>query len=178
MFEKYFIKPQTVDRFRASWIGAEVEDYVGWLAEHGYGAKTVWRRVPLLVAFGEFASERGARAIGELPGHVDAFVASRVAEHHDIPRGSRPDRPMSKEIRGPIEQMLSVVLPGFEPSGRREVHGSRRLRCATRVFALRASAGCCSERLERHRRVASDLSALEHSEIDLVGRRQPGARWC
>ena len=120
MFEKYFIKPQTVDRFRASWIGAEVEDYVGWLAEHGYGAKTVWRRVPLLVAFGEFASERGARAIGELPAQVDAFVARRVAEHHDTACGSRPDRPMSKEVRGPIEQMLSIVLPGFEPSGRRQ----------------------------------------------------------
>ena len=26
---------------------------------------------------------------------------------------------MAKEVRGPVEQMLSVVLPGFEPTGRR-----------------------------------------------------------
>ena len=25
---------------------------------------------------------------------------------------------MAKEVRGPVEQMLSVVLPGFEPTGR------------------------------------------------------------
>ena len=31
MLEKYFVKPQTVDRVRASWIGAEIERYVEWL---------------------------------------------------------------------------------------------------------------------------------------------------
>ena len=35
MLEKYFVRPQTVDRVRASWIGAEIERYVEWLAEHG-----------------------------------------------------------------------------------------------------------------------------------------------
>ena len=119
MFEKYFIKPQTVDRFRASWIGAEVEDYVGWLAEHGYGAKTVWRRVPLLVAFGEFASERGARVIGELPAQVDGFVAWRVAEHHDTARGSRPDRPMSK-APGDEREHHADCGSGSEQAGLRE----------------------------------------------------------
>jgi integrase/recombinase XerD len=119
MLEKYFIKPQTVDRFRASWIGAEIEDYVGWLAEHGYEPKTVWRRVPLLFAFGEFVRERGAGAIGDLPLHVDAFVVVRVAQYRDARRGSRSDREIGKEVRGPIEQMLSVVLVEFEPSGRR-----------------------------------------------------------
>jgi integrase/recombinase XerD len=33
MLESYFVRPQTVDRIRASWIGAEVERYVGWLTE-------------------------------------------------------------------------------------------------------------------------------------------------
>ena len=118
MLEKYFVKPQTVDRVRASWIGAEVEDYVDWLAEHGYGTKTVWRRVPLLIAFGEFARLRGARAVADLPVHVDAFVVERVAQHRDARRGAAPERPVAKEIRGPIEHMLSLVVPGFEPSGR------------------------------------------------------------
>ena len=49
MLESYFVKPQTVDRIRASWIGPEIERYVGWLAEHGYSARTVLRRVPVLV---------------------------------------------------------------------------------------------------------------------------------
>jgi integrase/recombinase XerD len=115
MFEKYFVKPATIDRLRASWIGPEIERYAGWLAGRGYGTKSIWRRVPIVAAFGEFARERGARVLGDLPAHVEAFVAERVRSH-----GARTgsDRPMAKEVRGPVEQMLSVVVAGFEPSGR------------------------------------------------------------
>lgn len=116
MLEQYFVKPATLDRIRGSWIGAEIERYVDWLAERGYGTKSVWRRVPVVFAFGEFARERGAGAIGELPAHVAAFVDARVAGH-DARTGST--RPMAKEVRGPVEQMLSVVLDDFEPTGRR-----------------------------------------------------------
>ena len=115
MFEKYFVKPATIDRLRASWIGPEIEQYVGWLAGRGYGTKSIWRRVPIVAAFGEFARERGARVLGDLPAHVEAFVAERVRSH-SARTGS--DRPMAKEVRGPVEQMLSVVVAGFEPSGR------------------------------------------------------------
>ena len=48
MLETYFVKPQTVDGVRGSWIGGEIERYVGWLAEHGYRPRVVLRRVPLL----------------------------------------------------------------------------------------------------------------------------------
>ena len=115
MLEEYFIKPATIDRLRGSWIAAEIETYVTWLAGQGYRAKSIWRRVPIAFAFGEFARGRGARSAGELPAHVDAFVAGRVAAH-DARTGS--DRPMTKEVRGPVEQFLSVVLAGFEPTGR------------------------------------------------------------
>ncbi len=50
MLENYFIKPETVDRIRASWIGKPIEQYVGWLAEHGYAPRNVLRRVPILVS--------------------------------------------------------------------------------------------------------------------------------
>jgi len=32
MLETYFVKPQTADRIRACWIGAEIECYADWLA--------------------------------------------------------------------------------------------------------------------------------------------------
>ena len=48
MLETYFVKPQTVDRIRACWIGAEIERYAGCLSEQGYSARTVLRRVPVL----------------------------------------------------------------------------------------------------------------------------------
>jgi hypothetical protein len=49
MLERYFVKPATVDRVRASWIAEPIERYVDWLAEHGYAARKVFRRVPVLV---------------------------------------------------------------------------------------------------------------------------------
>lgn len=120
MLERYFVRPETIDRVRASRIGPEIEAYVVWLAEHGYGARTVARWVPLLMAFGEFAGRRGARATGDLPAHVEAFVNARVVEHHrgGAPAGDAARRKVATEVRGAVEQMLRVVLPGFEGIGR------------------------------------------------------------
>lgn len=115
MLEEHFSKPTTVDRFRGSWIGAQIENYLEWLVERGYSIKSIWRRVPIAFAFGEFAREHGATSVSELPAHVEAFVAGRVARH-DASTGST--RPMAKEVRGPVEQLLSVVLIDFEPTGR------------------------------------------------------------
>jgi integrase/recombinase XerD len=111
MLETYFVKPQTVDRIRACWIGAEIERYVSWLSEQGYSNRTVLRRVPVLVAFGEFARRRGTSVLAELPAHVDSFVAMRVAAY-------RRGRGAAAEVRGPVEQMLAVVLPGFAGASR------------------------------------------------------------
>jgi len=61
MLERYFVRPETVDRILASWIGPEIERYVAWLAEHGYSDRSVLRRVPLMVAFGEFAERAAPR---------------------------------------------------------------------------------------------------------------------
>jgi site-specific recombinase XerD len=119
MLEDYFVKPATVDRIRASWIGPQIELYVGWLAEHGYRAANMHGRVPLLVAFGDFAGARGAELVGDLPGHVEAFVVERVAERARRRRDGLARPALAKEIRGPIEHMLAAVLPGFEPTGRR-----------------------------------------------------------
>jgi len=115
MLEEYFVKPATIDRISGSWIAAEIEQYGVWLVEHGYSTKSIWRRVPIAFRFGEFARARGAGALEELPGHVEAFVADWVARH-DARTGST--RPMAKEVRGPVEQLLSIVVPGYEPSGR------------------------------------------------------------
>lgn len=41
-------------------------------------------------------------------------MAARVAAHH----ATSLIRPMADEVRGPVEQMLSVVVPGYEPTGR------------------------------------------------------------
>ena len=60
MLNRYFIRPTTVDRIRASWIGDPIERYVVWLAEQSYAARNVSLRVPVLLRFGEFARTAGA----------------------------------------------------------------------------------------------------------------------
>jgi len=120
MLEEFFVRPDTVDRIRASWIGPEIERYVVWLSEQGYRARTVLHRVPLLVAFGEFAWARRARSVEDLSGHVEAFVANRVAHRQSLARGGPLKQEPSKEFRGPVEQMLELVLPGFQRRGRRQ----------------------------------------------------------
>jgi site-specific recombinase XerD len=117
MLERYFVRPQTVDRVRASWIAAEVERYVGWLADRGYAARCVHARVPLLLAFGEFARARGARTVEDLVEHVEPFAAEWVAAHHHHRRAGA--RPSAREVRGPIEQMLRLSVPGFVGHRRR-----------------------------------------------------------
>jgi integrase/recombinase XerD len=102
MLETYFVKPQTADRIRASWIGVEVERYVGWLAEQGYSVRSVLRRVPLLIQFGEFARQEGAASLADLAGYVDGFVAWRVSRSRDARYGTGPT--LAKDIRGPVEQ--------------------------------------------------------------------------
>jgi hypothetical protein len=51
----YFIRPTTVDRIRASWIGEAIERYVIWLSEQRYASRNVLVRVPLLLRFAEYA---------------------------------------------------------------------------------------------------------------------------
>jgi site-specific recombinase XerD len=109
MLERYFVLPHTVDRIRASWIGAAVESYVEHLAAGGYAERTIYWRVPLLIQFGEFARTRGARTWAELPAHAEEFRAHWFRRHgHAEPRPG-----FVKEIRGPIEQFLRLIVPGF-----------------------------------------------------------------
>jgi integrase/recombinase XerD len=122
MLETYFAKPETVERIRASWIGSEVERYVGWMADEGYDVRSIWRRVPRAVAFGEFARQRGAREVADLPAYVDAYVAERVSRHRGHRKNGSTAQQVAKEVRGPIEQMLRIVVPGFKGAGRAHQH--------------------------------------------------------
>ena len=118
MLESYYVRPQAVDRIRASWIGAEIERYVVWLGEESYSRASVRCRVPVLFAFGEFACAAGARSVSDLPAHVEAFVAERIPADRAAQLGAVTARQCVKNIHVPIEQMLGLVVPGFAGSRR------------------------------------------------------------
>jgi site-specific recombinase XerD len=120
MIEKYFIKLQTIDRIRANWLGEPIERYVAWLDDRGYGSRNVFRRVPLLMRFSAYAQSNGAKAWEDLPQHVPGFVSGWTREHGLNRRTDRSRKSVANEVRGPIEQMLRLILPDFSLTGRRK----------------------------------------------------------
>ena len=119
MLERYYIKPDTIDRLRASWIAEPVERYVTWLTEEGYVARSVFRRIPIVVRFGEFARSRGAKTWSDLPEHVVPFGKFWLDEHGHRYSTARQQQQAEDEARNPVQQMLRVVLPEYRGVGRR-----------------------------------------------------------
>jgi integrase/recombinase XerD len=116
MLEHYFLKPDTVEGIRTSWIGEPIERYVQWLDEHGYAARNVYNRVPVLRQFGEFAEQHGAICFEDLPGLVESFVSRWVNKHgshyKEVPRW------VEHYARTPVEQLLQLILPDYKGKGR------------------------------------------------------------
>ena len=42
MLESYYVKPQTIDQIRESWVGPEIERYVDWLAHDAHEHAGSW----------------------------------------------------------------------------------------------------------------------------------------
>ena len=95
MLERYFLRMETVDGIRASWIGPAIEQYVAWLHEHRYAARVVFSRVPTLMHFGTFAQQRGAKSWDDLPDH----------------RRTRAwERKLAGELRRPIDESAHLSV--------------------------------------------------------------------
>jgi len=120
MLEHYFSKPDTIDRIRSCWLSEPIEQYVNWLEEHGYAASNVGARVPRLMQFAEFAWASGARQQEDLPAYVDPFVTHWLATRDRV-RSIERTRQLANEVRGPVEQLLCLILPAFISRGRSRV---------------------------------------------------------
>jgi len=118
MLEQYYVRPDSVDRVRSSWVGEPIEKYVEWLTQHGYASRTVLRRIPLLMEFGEFARHCGATKFEELPSHVEAFTVHWLKKHGQGCKSDRARKKVEDEARNPVEQMLALVIPDFADNGR------------------------------------------------------------
>ena len=117
MLETYFVRPQTVDRILASWIGPEIERYVAWLAGQGYSARSVLRRVPLLAAFGEFARLNGARSVADLPAMSMASWSSGSASPATLAAGWARPSPRTSAARS--SRCSGSSFPGSRPPAAR-----------------------------------------------------------
>jgi site-specific recombinase XerD len=113
MLENYYLKPETIDRVRACWLGEAIEQYVTWLSEKGYANRSICRRVPMLMHFADFAAAHGAKTLEELADHVDGFVNAWVRDHGQRCKDKEARRHVAHAARNPVDQMLRLVLPGY-----------------------------------------------------------------
>ena len=118
MLEQYYVRPVTVDRIRSSWIALPIEQYVEWLTALRYTQSSVSRRIPLLVAFGEFAKRHGATEVSHLPAQVEPFVRVWAAEHGRPKISARARKRIGEFARNPVRQMLRLTIPGYLGRGR------------------------------------------------------------
>jgi hypothetical protein len=132
MLEQYYLRPETIDRIQASWIGVLIERYVTWMTERRYAARNVYRRVPLLVKFGTFTQTQGATRWDELPAHRDGFVVAHVAEwtaKHPSPVRAAARRKVELFTERVVQQMLALCSittrsVGWRPTWPRWVESS------------------------------------------------------
>jgi integrase/recombinase XerD len=112
VLNRYFIRPTTIDRIHASWIGEAIEGYVVWLTEQKYAARNVAFRVPVLMRFGEFARRSGANNLDELPAHIEPFIEDWLNRRKQ--GYSEAQRLVAaRELRNPIRQLLRLILPHY-----------------------------------------------------------------
>jgi hypothetical protein len=118
MLEKYYVRPDTVDRIRSSWLAPSIEKYVAYLTENKYSARSVSRRVPILVSSGAFASNRDATKISDLPEHVEPFVQKWISDRVKGRTSVAKRKKVGECTRNPIQQMLRLSLPNYIGQGR------------------------------------------------------------
>jgi integrase/recombinase XerD len=119
MLEHYFVRPRTVDRLRAFWLGPAIDRYAEWLADRQVSKSTALRHVQVIVDFNRFVERRGAHTWEELPGHLDAFIGHRLRTFCKGCRTAKDRRTVRSASRAPIEQLLRLVVPGFLGTVRR-----------------------------------------------------------
>ena len=82
MLERFFFKPQTVDRITGCWLGQNIELYAAMLIETGYSARNLLRRVPILVRFDDFTDTMGIHDLAQAENVIEQFVDHWLSTHN------------------------------------------------------------------------------------------------
>jgi site-specific recombinase XerD len=109
MLERYYAKPSTIDRISDSWLGAQIDDYVGWMNANGYSSRTIFRRLPRLCRFAEFAQKRGCTNIASAFALVEEFVSEWLVQHGAEAKTSASLRKHAIDIGNATRQMLRLA---------------------------------------------------------------------
>lgn len=112
MLKRYFVRPDTIDRIRSSWIGGAIEAYVKRLAEQGHASRSVFR-----CACRFYGSSRSSLAItarqissSSLRGSIPSSMPGRSSTVRRT--RARPGKKAASDARNLVEQMLRLAVPG------------------------------------------------------------------
>ncbi len=119
MLERYFIKPSTVDRIRESWLAPQIERYVEWMDVQGYAIRNVYRRVPILCRFSEFAQQHGSTDLKGAASQIESFASYWLDAHESSCQRPEARCKIAEEARNPVRQMLLLALEGSVTAARK-----------------------------------------------------------
>jgi hypothetical protein len=123
MLEDYYVKPSTIDRIRVSWLAPKIESYLEWLQAHGYSRLVVYRRLPPLFRFAEFAQKKGCRDIASCKAYIKEFVSHWLAQHGAKAKTTVAVRKRAIDADCGVRQMLQLACNG--PDREAKPHGRR-----------------------------------------------------
>ncbi len=192
MLEHYFVRPATVDRLRALWLGPAISRYAEWLSDRQVSRASALFKLQTLVLFDRFVTARHVRALEELPAQIEPFIEEWQRTRGRRPHSASYGRSLRTGPRTTIEELLRLVIPGFVGTERRQPWPLRDLAPGF-LEHLRDERGLRPDTLicyEHHMRVferflqsaaITDLPTLTPAIVnrflvDSTARLQPGAR--
>ena len=109
MLEDYYVKPSTVDRVPASWLAPQIERYLGWLEARHYSRLVVYRRLPLLFHFAEFAQKKGCKDVVSCKAYIKEFVSRWLEQHGAKAKTAVAVRKHAIDAECGVRQMLQLA---------------------------------------------------------------------
>ncbi len=158
MLEDYYVKPSTIDRVRSSWLAPQIESYLEWLQAHGYSRLVVYRRLPLLFHFAEFAQKKGCREIASCKAYIKEFVSQWLDQHGAKAKTPVAVRKHTIDAECGVRQMLQLACK--EPVARNRRRGPFPLESAVPGFVeyLRSERGFAESTIRNYRRHLSEFA--------------------
>jgi len=158
MLEDYYVKPSTIDRVRGSWLAPQIESYLEWLQAHGYSRLVVYRRLPLLFHFAEFAQKKGCRDIASCKAYIKELVSQWLEQHGVETKTAIAVRKHTIDAECGVRQMLQLACK--EPVARNRRRVPFPFESAVPGFAeyLRSERGFAESTIRNYRRDLSEFA--------------------
>lgn len=118
MLERFFVKPQTIDRIMDCWLGLQIDEYVTALCDRGYAPRSIYRRVPVLTKFAVFTAARNVDQIEQTEALIEPFIDDwlRIRRADRSAEACRRDRNF---VGGVVRHFFNQIVSKSDNTSRR-----------------------------------------------------------